>query len=124
MLKDLKPDERIEKESNGFYGKMYYVISLLMILSVIVKVVCKVPWFVYGLELLALAVSGVFLLGVFLSYYCNDSGSYHHRGDFKERMDGMGRKEEGADGEKTSGFCNNARCRILRNYNGRRALVL
>ncbi|MBE5930961.1 MAG: hypothetical protein E7268_07935 [Lachnospiraceae bacterium] len=62
MLKDLKPDERIEKESNGFYGKMYYVISLLMILSVIVKVVCKVPWFVYGLELLALAVSGVFLL--------------------------------------------------------------
>ncbi len=62
MLKDLKPDERIEKESNSFYGKMYYVISLLMILSVIVKVVCKVPWFVYGLELLALAVSGVFLL--------------------------------------------------------------
>ncbi len=61
MLKDWKPDERIEKESNVLYGKMFYVISLLMILSVIVKVVCKVPWFVYGLELLALAVSGVFL---------------------------------------------------------------
>lgn len=62
MLKEMKPDERIEKESNVLYGKMYYVITLLMILSVIVKVVCKVPWFIYGLELLALAVSGVFLL--------------------------------------------------------------
>lgn len=60
--KKRKPDERIEKESNVLYGKMFYVISLLMILSLIVKLICKVPWFVYGLELAALVVSSAFLL--------------------------------------------------------------
>ena len=62
MLKELKPDERIEKESNVLYGKMYYLMSLLMILSLIVKLICKVPWFVYGLELVAFVASGGFLL--------------------------------------------------------------
>ena len=55
-------DERIEKESNRISGKMYYVMNLLMIVSIVVKLFYKVPVYVYALELLALAVSGIFFL--------------------------------------------------------------
>ncbi len=48
------PDERIKKESNHLSAKMYYVITVLTIVSLIVKLVCKVPFYVYLLEILAL----------------------------------------------------------------------
>lgn len=55
-------DERIEKESNCISGKMYYLMNILMIASIVVKLFYKVPMYVYALELLALAVSGIFFL--------------------------------------------------------------
>ena len=55
-------DERIEKESNRISGKMYYLMNIFMIVSIVVKLFYKVPVYVYALELLTLAVSGILFL--------------------------------------------------------------
>lgn len=52
-----RPDERIEKESNVLAAKMFYVITPLLVISLIVKLVCRLPFQVYVLELLCLLVS-------------------------------------------------------------------
>lgn len=58
-----KPDERIEKESNELAAKMFYVITPLLVISLIVKLVCRLPFQVYVLELLCLLASvGYFLI--------------------------------------------------------------
>lgn len=57
-----KPDERVEKESNVLTAKMFYVITPLLVISLIVKLVCRLPFQVYALELLCLLVSGGYFL--------------------------------------------------------------
>lgn len=52
-----RPDERIEKESNVLAAKMFYVITPLLVISLIVKLVCRLPFQVYVLELLCLLAS-------------------------------------------------------------------
>lgn len=56
-------DERIEKESNRISAKMYYLVGILIAISIVVKLYYKVPLYVYALELIALAVSGIFCVG-------------------------------------------------------------
>lgn len=55
-------DERIEKESNKFAAKMYYLITALTVISLIVKFACQLPLYVYGLEIIALVTSVVFFI--------------------------------------------------------------
>lgn len=55
-------DERIEKESNVLTAKMFYVITPLLVISLIVKLVCRLPFQVYVLELLCLLASGGYFL--------------------------------------------------------------
>lgn len=57
-----KTDERIEKESNMLTAKMFWVITPLLVISLIVKLVCALPWYLYALEILLLAVGGVYVL--------------------------------------------------------------
>ena len=61
-------DERIEKESNRLASKMYFLMSALTIVVVIVKMCYKVPVYVYGLELISLLVSGVYAIVSELKY--------------------------------------------------------
>ena len=61
-------DERIEKESNRMSAKMYYLMSVLAIVSIVVKVCYKLPVYVYALELISLAVSGIFCVVSELKY--------------------------------------------------------
>lgn len=61
-------DERIEKESNRMSAKMYYLMSILTIVSIVVKMCYKVPVYVYALELISLAVSGIFCVVSELKY--------------------------------------------------------
>ncbi len=49
-------DERILKESNKLYAKMFYVIQLLNLIVLLVKLVCGVPIYLYVLELMCLVV--------------------------------------------------------------------
>lgn len=55
-------DERILKESNVLSAKMYYVLALFTVISLIVKIVCKLPLFVFGLELISLVASVAYAL--------------------------------------------------------------
>lgn len=55
-------DERIEKESNKFVAKMYYLITALTVISLTVKLACKLPLYVYTLEIIALVASVVYFL--------------------------------------------------------------
>ena len=55
-------DERILKESNALSAKMFYVITLLTVISLVVKLVCRLPLFVFGLEIIALVVSVGYVL--------------------------------------------------------------
>ncbi len=50
-------DERIAKEYNSLSAKMYYVITALTVISLIVKLLCKVPVYVYALEIITLVAS-------------------------------------------------------------------
>ena len=61
-------DERIEKESNRLSAKMYYLMSALTIVAIIVKMCYRVPVYVYGLELISLAVSGIYAIVSELKY--------------------------------------------------------
>ncbi|MBQ3513322.1 MAG: hypothetical protein IJA32_05915 [Lachnospiraceae bacterium] len=55
-------DERILKESNVLLAKMFYVSTLFTVILLVVKIVCRLPLFVYGLEIIALLASFVYLL--------------------------------------------------------------
>lgn len=57
-----KPDERIIRESNALSAKMYYVITALTMLSLVVKAVYGLPLLAYMLEALALAASIVYII--------------------------------------------------------------
>lgn len=61
-------DERIEKESNYMMAKMYYLMSVLTIVSLVVKLCYKVPVYVYGLELISLAANWIFCVVSELKY--------------------------------------------------------
>ncbi len=55
--KKMQPvDERIQRESNQLYAKMFYVMMLLNLISLLVKIACKVPLYLYVLELMCLVV--------------------------------------------------------------------
>lgn len=56
------PDERIKQESNQLCAKMFFVITLLTAVSLLVKLVCEVPFYVYVLEILALVASVSYVL--------------------------------------------------------------
>lgn len=55
-------DERIEKESNRLAAKMYYLMTVLTVALLIVKLLYKVPMYVYALELISLVTSGIYAL--------------------------------------------------------------
>ena len=55
-------DERIEKESNRLAAKMYYLMTVLTVAVLVVKLWYKVPVYVYALELISLAASGIYAL--------------------------------------------------------------
>ena len=55
-------DERIEKESNRLAAKLYYLITALTVISLIVKIVYKLPLYVYGLEIVALIAGVIYFL--------------------------------------------------------------
>ena len=55
-------DERIEKESNRLAAKMYYLMTVLTVAILVVKLWYKVPVYVYALELISLAASGIYAL--------------------------------------------------------------
>lgn len=57
LIRKRKPDERLEKEGNVLNAKMFYVITFLLLVSLIVKLVCKLPIQVYALEVLCLLSS-------------------------------------------------------------------
>lgn len=60
LIRKRKPDERLEKEGNVLAAKMFYVITFLLLASLIVKLVCKLPIQVYALEVLCLLSSGIY----------------------------------------------------------------
>lgn len=62
LIRKRKPDERLEKEGNVLLAKMFYVITFLLLVSLIVKLVCKLPIHVYALEVLCLVSSGIYFL--------------------------------------------------------------
>ena len=47
-------DERILKESNALAAKLYYATTILTILTLATKVICKLPVYVYALDLIVL----------------------------------------------------------------------
>lgn len=55
-------DERIMKESNKLSAKMYYVIVITTIISLVIKIACKLPFYVYILEVIALMASLIYVL--------------------------------------------------------------
>jgi len=55
-------DERIVKESNKLSAKMFYVITVATILLLVVKIACKLPAYVYLVEMFALAASLLYVL--------------------------------------------------------------
>lgn len=58
----MKPDERIEKETNRFSGKLFYVLCALLIVSLVVKCCFDLPFYVYALEIIGLAAGVVCFL--------------------------------------------------------------
>ena len=61
-------DERIEKESNCLNAKMYFLLSVLTLVSIIVKICYKLPIYVYALELISMVASGSFVIVSELKY--------------------------------------------------------
>jgi len=57
-----KPDERIEKETNRYVGKLFYPVCLLLLVSLVVKCYFDLPHYVYALEIISLMAGGVCFL--------------------------------------------------------------
>lgn len=55
-------DERIEKESNKLISKQFYVMLVLIILVMLVKIICKLPFYMYLLEAVALLVMVLYVV--------------------------------------------------------------
>ena len=55
-------DERITKESNKLSAKMFYVITVATLISLVIKITCGLPIEVYALELIALVASVLFVV--------------------------------------------------------------
>ena len=55
-------DERIAKESNKLSAKMFYVMTVATVILMVVKIACKVPVYVYLVEIIALAASLLYAL--------------------------------------------------------------
>lgn len=63
-----KPDERIIKESNHLAGKMFYVMCVLLAVSLVVKCLFNLPWYVYALEIVSLTAGVVCFLFKEINY--------------------------------------------------------
>lgn len=62
MWKKKQPvDERIQKESNKLSAKMYYLLTALTLMLLVVKVCSKVPFQVYLLEIITLLIGTIYL---------------------------------------------------------------
>lgn len=57
-----KTDERLEKESNVLAAKMYYLTMFLLLVSLAVKLACRLPFPVFALEALCLLAGGLYFL--------------------------------------------------------------
>lgn len=70
MLKNKKRpvEERIEKESNRILAKMYYLMNIVTIISIIAKLCYNLPVYVYALEIISLATSCIFCVASELKY--------------------------------------------------------
>lgn len=55
-------DERIAKESNKLSAKMFYVITVATVALLIIKLACKLPVYVYLVEIIALVASILYVL--------------------------------------------------------------
>ncbi|MBP3618000.1 MAG: hypothetical protein J6J38_08180 [Lachnospiraceae bacterium] len=60
--KKRKPDERIEKESNRLMGKFFYLVCVLLVVSLAVKCWFDLPYYVYALEIVSLMAGVVCFL--------------------------------------------------------------
>lgn len=56
------PDERILKETNRLSAMLYDTMVILSIVSIVVKMICRLPFYVMGLEILALVASGIYVI--------------------------------------------------------------
>lgn len=55
-------DERIEKESNKLISKQFYVMLILTIFVMLVKIIYKLPFYMYLLEIVALLVMVLYVV--------------------------------------------------------------
>lgn len=55
-------DERITKESNKLSAKMFYVITVATVVLLGIKIACKLPVYVYLVEIIALVASLLYVL--------------------------------------------------------------
>lgn len=60
--KKRKPDERIEKETNRYAGKLFYPVCGLLLVSLVVKCWFDLPHYVYALEIIGLTAGIVCFL--------------------------------------------------------------
>ncbi len=60
--KKRKPDERIEKETNRYAGKLFYPMCMLLVISLVVKCWFDLPHYVYALEIISLTAGVVCFL--------------------------------------------------------------
>lgn len=56
------PDERILKETNRLGAKMYVAMSILSLLFLIVKLVYRLPWFMFVVEAAALLICELYVV--------------------------------------------------------------
>jgi len=56
------PDERIVKETNRLSAKLYAAMTILSLLFLIVKLVCRLPWFMIIVDAVALVVCGLYVV--------------------------------------------------------------
>lgn len=56
------PDERILKETNRLGAKMYIAMWVLSLLFLIVKLVYRLPWFMFAVEAVALLICGLYVV--------------------------------------------------------------
>lgn len=55
-------DERIEKESNQLISKQFYVMVLMNVLAMVVKIACKLPFYLYLLEMITLLTMVLYVI--------------------------------------------------------------
>lgn len=85
--KKQKPmDERIEKESNQLFAKLYYLVLVSALIMLVVKLVCKLPIYLYALEIISLLTMIVYVVvketgsGVLFMKNRDDATQVFHEG--------------------------------------------